>query len=201
MTKDEFALFASALKTYYPREDLFPNKQALELWFRQLEDIPYNVACNVLNSWVSLNRYSPSIADIRENSVNLVYGRVPEWGEAWGEVVEALGRFGIAGEYRAISYFSPLTLEAVNKLGYRNLCRSNNPSADRANFRDIYESLYAKVKKERQIPCKVLEEAKGLRYVELQPSEIDEKTMQEAEEVSKSIDEIISENIRKMLEG
>ena len=66
MTRIEFATFAMALKTYYPRENLLPNEQALELWFRQLQDISYQVAEVGLHKWVALNKWSPSIADIRE---------------------------------------------------------------------------------------------------------------------------------------
>ena len=43
--KKEFGMFTAALKTYYPREDkLLPNQEAMELWYRQLQDIPYIVA-------------------------------------------------------------------------------------------------------------------------------------------------------------
>ena len=65
MNRKEFALFASALRTYYPREKLLPNEQAMELWFNQLQDIPYKVAELTLNKWVATNKWSPSIADIR----------------------------------------------------------------------------------------------------------------------------------------
>jgi hypothetical protein len=44
MNKKEFAIFASALRTYYPKENLLPNEQAMQLWFNQLSDIPYKVA-------------------------------------------------------------------------------------------------------------------------------------------------------------
>ena len=44
MNKKEFATFTMALKTYYPRENLLPNEQAREVWFSQLQDIPFEVA-------------------------------------------------------------------------------------------------------------------------------------------------------------
>ena len=34
MNKQEFSLFTMALKTYYPRENLLPNTQAMELWYQ-----------------------------------------------------------------------------------------------------------------------------------------------------------------------
>lgn len=200
MTKEEFAVFASALKTYYPREALFPNKQALELWYLQLSDIPYNVAENVLNSWVALNKYSPAISDLREQAFDLMYGKIPDWGEAWGEVVSALGRFGIAGEYRAMSTFGKYTLEAVNRIGYRNLCRSSNQATDRANFRDIYEHIAGQARRERLIPQPVREEAERLYLGESDPVGIEEQESHE-NDGNRDIGEIIAENLRRALGG
>ena len=66
MDRKEFGQFAMALKTYFPRESLLPNTQAMELWYRQLEDIDYKHAEGALNRWVRESKWSPTIADIRE---------------------------------------------------------------------------------------------------------------------------------------
>lgn len=65
MTKQEFALFAMALKTYYPKEQLLPNEQAMELWYRQVKDIPYAIAEMALQKWVSSNKWSPTICELK----------------------------------------------------------------------------------------------------------------------------------------
>lgn len=66
MTKQEFGKFAMAMKTYYPRESsLLPNNQTMELWFRQLNDLDYITAERALNNWVKVNKWSPTIAEIR----------------------------------------------------------------------------------------------------------------------------------------
>jgi hypothetical protein len=64
MDKKEFATFAMALKTYYPRETLLPNTQAMELWYKQLQGIPLVVAQIALEKWVATNKWSPSISDL-----------------------------------------------------------------------------------------------------------------------------------------
>lgn len=74
MTREEFGVFSSALKTYYPKETLLPNKAAMELWYRQLQDIPYQIAESALNKWVATNKWSPSIADIRQISSWIING-------------------------------------------------------------------------------------------------------------------------------
>lgn len=152
MNKKEFATFAMALKTYYPRENLLPNDKAMELWFFQLQDIPYQVAEAGLNKWVSLNKWSPSIADIRQMTSEIEHGELPNWGEAWQEVSKAIRNYGSYRPKEAMDSLSPLTKKVVERMGYTNLCMSENPSHERANFRMIYENLAEREKKDAQMP-------------------------------------------------
>lgn len=150
MDKKEFAFFASALRTYYSKENLLPNSQAMELWFRQLMDIPYPVAEVTLNKWVATNKWSPSIAEIRELATEIQNGKLPDWGEAWEETCKAISRYGFYRPKEALESLRPLTRETVNRLGFSNLCMSENPTADRANFRTCYE-IVAKREQQAQI--------------------------------------------------
>lgn len=150
MDKKEFALFASALRTYYSKENLLPNSQAMELWFRQLMDIPYPVAEATLNKWVATNKWSPSIAEIRELAAEIQNGKLPDWGEAWEETCKAISRYGYYRPKEALASLSPLTRKTVDRLGFTNLCLSENPTADRANFRQCYE-IVAKREQEAQV--------------------------------------------------
>lgn len=152
MTKHEFAIFASALRTFYPRENLLPNRQAMELWFNQLSDIPYEIAEASLQRWVSVNKWSPSIAEIRETAAFVQCGDIPDWGEAWEEVLRAIKRYGSYNEGAALESMSELTRTCVKRLGFKNICISENIAADRANFRMIYESVAEKKKREQQTP-------------------------------------------------
>lgn len=152
MDKREFAVFASALKTYYPREQLLPNEQSMALWYAQLKDIPYKVAEVVLHKWVATNKWSPSIADIREQATALVTEETPDWSEGWNEVLRAISRHGMYNIPEALNSLSGLTRECVERLGFRNLCLSENPTADRANFRIMYERLYQRKKTDETLP-------------------------------------------------
>lgn len=152
MNKKEFALFASALRTYYPKEKLLPNEQAIELWFNQLQDIPYNVAEVTLNKWVATNKWSPSIADIREQATALTQGEAKEWGDAWQEVLKAISYYGSYREDDALASFDPTTRQVVKRLGFRNLCFSEEIQVERANFRMIYEQQLERDKQNAQLP-------------------------------------------------
>lgn len=151
MDKKEFSTFAMALKTYYPKEQLLPNQQAMELWYRELQDIPYQVAEAGLRQWVSTNKWSPSIADIREMTSTIQNGSIPDWGEGWEQVLMAIRRYGSYRETEALQSMDEMTRTCVKRLGFRNICMSENINQDRANFRMIYEQLQERKKKEQQV--------------------------------------------------
>lgn len=163
MTKREFGLFAAAIRTYYPRENILPNEQAHDLWFRQLQDVPYPVAEAVLAKWVATNKWSPSIADIRDGVAEIQNGGpAPDWGEAWDQAMNAIRRFGSYDEDGALASLPPLTRETVRRLGYKSLCWSENQVADRANFRQVYEILSKRKVETDKIPLPVRETLKAL---------------------------------------
>lgn len=151
MTKSEFAKFAMALRTYYPKEKLLPSEQAMDLWLYQLEDIPYDVAVAVLNEWVALNKWSPSIADIREMATSIRLGDMPSWGDAWEEVLKAIRQYGLYRADEAVNSLAPTAQKAIKRIGFTNICLSDNLTADRANFRQIYEAIAEREKKEAQL--------------------------------------------------
>ena len=152
MDKNEFSMFSMALKTYYPRENLLPNTQAMELWFKQLQDIPYQVAEAALNKWVAVNKWSPSIADIRAEAAEIKNGEAPDWGEGWESVLDAIRRYGSYRVDEAMASFEPVTRRCVERIGFLNICQSENIAVDRANFRTLYEQLAEKAQKHRQMP-------------------------------------------------
>ena len=163
MTKREFGIFAAAIRTYYPRENILPNEQAHDLWFRQLQDIPFPVAEAILAKWVATNKWSPSIADIRDSMAEIQNGGpADDWGEAWDQAMTAIRRFGSYDEDGALASLPPLTRETVRRLGYKSLCWSENQVADRANFRQVYEILSKRKVETDKIPLPVRETLKAL---------------------------------------
>lgn len=167
MDKKEFGLFASAIRTYYPREQILPNQQAMELWFRQLQDIPYQIAEASLNKWVAINKWSPSIADIREMAASVKNGDIPDWGDGWEQVIMAIRKFGSYRIPEAMDSFDPITRQCVERLGFRNICMSENIAADRANFRMIFEQLAERKQKEAQIPVTLSNLIESIRTEQL----------------------------------
>lgn len=124
----------------------------MQLWYNQLRDIPYKVAETVLNKWVAIEKWSPSISDIRQLTSELLNGEPTDWGDGWEQVEKAIRRYGIYREAEALESLDDLTRQTVKRLGFKNICLSENQQADRANFRMIYEQLAERKIKDAQIP-------------------------------------------------
>ena len=153
MDKREFAIFADAIKTYFPKEkNLLPNNRAMELWFDQLCDIPYNVAQIVLKKWVAVSEWSPTIADIRKGAAEITSEPVKDWGEAWLEVKKQIQRYGHTNPRAALEALDETTAKVVRQLGYLNLCMSDNESVSRANFRNVYEREAERAEQSARLP-------------------------------------------------
>ncbi|MBR5094111.1 MAG: hypothetical protein IK095_03365 [Oscillospiraceae bacterium] len=151
MEKREFAVWAAALQTYFPRYEILPNAQAMGLWYQELQDIPAEVLTAALRKWVTTERFPPSIAELRALCADLVQGPPPDWGAAWREVVHAIGRYGDRVE-DAYAHMSPLTRRTVESIGYRDICMSENTEIIRAQFRQVYQIVAQREKEDRQIP-------------------------------------------------
>lgn len=141
MNKQEFSLFASALRTYYPKENILPNEHAMSLWYQSLEDIEYSTACAVLGKWVMTNKWSPSIAEIREQCISANAPERKDWSEGWADVLLAVRKYGWAREKEALDSLDPVTSETCRRIGWMNICASENLSVERASFRTIYETM------------------------------------------------------------
>lgn len=151
MDRREFKIIVNALRTYYNKEQLLPNEQAMELWYRELQDIPYNVAEAALRKWVSTNKWSPSIAEIREIASEITHEEIPDWTEGWERCCRAISKYGFYRQKEAMESLDPLTRECVKRLGFNQLCMSENVAADRANFRTCYEALAKRKKIDQQM--------------------------------------------------
>ncbi len=142
MEFSEFAKLAKAMKAVYTQPNFLPNDFAMKLWHNMLKDIPYDIACVAVENYIATNRYAPTIADIRAYAVQMIMPQVSNWSEAWGNVLFAITAYGAWDEKTALGYLKeadPIAERVVKRLGWKELCASENLIADRANFRDAYE--------------------------------------------------------------
>ena len=165
MTKEEFGKIAAALKTYYTTDNFLPNKAAVELWYYQLKDLDYQLIQAAVNKWVAINKWQPSIAELREMAMNIKDGKIPSWSEAWEEVMTAIHKYGIYATPEALERMRPLTRQAVARIGFNNICicKSENIGIEMSHFRRIYEAMSRETEIERALPDRLQEQIKELQ--------------------------------------
>lgn len=152
MTFEEFGVIAKAIRQYYPKETIMPTPESVALWFEELKDLDATVTKTAIRKWVSTNKWSPSIAELREAVNKITQPKIKDWSEAFEEARQAIRRFGWYNPKDALDSLDELTRETVRRMGYHDMCMSENHASDRANFRDIYNTLAERKKQERQIP-------------------------------------------------
>lgn len=152
MTKDEFKILAKGLKAVYTYPSFLPDADALNVWYSLLQDLPYEV-CNVaIQKYMMTETEVPTIASIRNLCTSVVAGDKPLWSDGWDEVMRAMRRYGSYNEVEALESMSEITRQCVRRLGYQNLCRSENIGVDRGNFRMIFEQVANREYEKAKLP-------------------------------------------------
>ena len=67
MTKDEFKIIAKSLRSAYRQNDFLNTGEALDMWYRMLEDLEYKYAIKATENHIKSSVYPPSISDIRHS--------------------------------------------------------------------------------------------------------------------------------------
>ena len=87
------------------------------------------------------NKFKPTVAELREIYTDLVSPVLSDWSEGWEKVSKAIGHYGMYQEAAAMESFDEVTREVVKRLGFQNICLSENIVADRARFAEIYQDI------------------------------------------------------------
>lgn len=162
MDKNEFSIWAAALRTYFPRYNMLPNAEAMDLWYQELKDLPYEVAASALRKWTNQEKWPPSIAEIRAYAGELVNGPAPDWGEGWQEVQRAIRRYGWSREKEAMESLSPSARTAAQRIGWMDICCSENIETLRAQFRQVYQVIVEREHRDALIAPAVKEMISGI---------------------------------------
>lgn len=168
MTREEFTVLCKGMKAVYPQPTFLPDADAYKVWYSLLQDLDYTIAQVAVQKYMLTNKFPPSVADIRECAVLVRTGDKKTWSEGWEEVMKAIRHFGSYREEEALESMSDLTRNVVRRLGFRNLCMSGNVTADRANFRAIYEQMAEKEHTTKQIQPKLSKLIESIQQTEQQ---------------------------------
>jgi len=129
-----------------------PSAFTPEIYYQTLGDIPTEeLRAAVLHCVTESGRaFAPTVGEIRGAVAELrsFATNVPSPFRAWQEVIE---QFSLTGSYGTPVFSHPVIERAVKTLGWRNLCMSENQTADRARFLQCYEQLLARATKEEML--------------------------------------------------
>lgn len=152
MNAQEFSTIAMAIRSAWPNANLMLDDKAKDVWYTMLADLDYNTCLVAIKEHMSTCRFAPSIAELRERCSNVTSVPVQSWSDAWGDVMSAIRFCGMYREEDALGRLDEITRKCVQRLGFKNLCTSENVTADRANFRMAYEQEQKAAKEYRQLP-------------------------------------------------
>ena len=158
MLYDEFIKLAKGMKSIWTKQDFLPDKEAIAMWYSLLKDLPYESASVAIQKYAMTHKFPPTPADIREQVVSIGDESV-DWGEAWGNVLKAVSKYGYMNESDALGSMDELTRTIVQRIGWQNICQSDidEQTAIRANFRMMYEQSQGKERENAQLPTELKE--------------------------------------------
>lgn len=152
MDKQQFAALAIGIKSAYPASKILEDNASMDFWYMMLKDISYEIAENAVMEHICTNIYPPNIAEIRKLCLERCQRQILSFDEAWGVVQKAISTYGWYHPQKAFATMDELTLSVVKNLGWSKLCQSENPTADRANFREAYEAKAKATQNSNQLP-------------------------------------------------
>lgn len=110
-------------------------------WHLLLADVQYHAAeaalAVVLASAATAGKI-PGPELVRRTLTDAAFGERRPGGDAWGDVGQAVRRYGI---YRTPVFSDQLVARAVAAMGWAAICNSENAVADRARFIELYDQL------------------------------------------------------------
>lgn len=167
MTAKQFEKISKGITTAFPWANLFPSQEAVEIWYRKLGDIPYDVMTAVVNRWIETKTSPPTIAALRAEADIVVNGLPPTWADGWEQVQKAIGRYGYMQQEAALASMDEVTAETVRRIGWQQICESENVDALRANFRMVYETMSRRAQEGRMISAGTQHKLDSVRSVPL----------------------------------
>lgn len=136
----------AVLTAAFPTNKVGP--ETLKIYSLTLSDIPLDVLEAATLQIITTAKFFPAVSEIRDAATSIMLGlnKIPSAFEAWEEVQEQISKCGDYYRYQIAidtpEYSNPIIAKAVDVMGYRVLCESENIVADRAHFFRVYDSLF-----------------------------------------------------------
>ena len=152
MKFEQFKVLVKGMKAVYTSPNFLPDADSVKIWYELLKDLPYELANIAIQRHMATNKFPPTVAEIRAAAVESVY-RPVDWSDGWEQFRKAVSKYGYYQQEAALNSLDDLTRRVVKRLGWKQLCESENQMQDRANFRMIYEQEQQREEEKAALPA------------------------------------------------
>ena len=155
MTRDEFKILVKGMKAAYTTPSFIPDKDAFEIWYGLLSDIPYEVASAATKSYMMTETKIPAPADIRNKAMMLSKNNELNEIEAWTLVSKAL-RNGYYGAEEEFAKLPPIVQKAVGSPAQLRMWATTDESSVESvissNFMRTYKAEVKRAEEYARLP-------------------------------------------------
>lgn len=151
MKLETFMKYMAALSMNYSKDFFNPkDKDQRDIWYNMLKDIPDDIFAKGIVKLMSIEVFTPKIADIRRYCAEVAAPILVDDTEAWGLVTEAIRKYGYMREQEAIQSLPKTVREAVMRVGgYQCICSAENTGVIRGQFNKVMEAINTRDKTAR----------------------------------------------------
>lgn len=140
----DFAQIAAKIRVIYPTFLPADNDAAFEIWYDLFKGYDIREVMPLVDNHLRTSVYPPTPADIiPKPKVQAI-----DANKAWREVLSAVGHFGIYRELEAMDSLPDDVREAVEDVGFRNICMATEAEAKKMftqAYKENKEKSYALV--------------------------------------------------------
>lgn len=150
MLPSEMARILAVVSAAYPTFEVDEIRH--RVWMETLGDLDYQLASMAVKRHITLSKWSPSVAEIRENAAALSNPEQLTGSEAWGELMGAVRKYGYYAEVTGLASLSPETERVARQLGWRDINMCTEIEVMRGQFLRMYQQLQDRVAKGITLP-------------------------------------------------
>lgn len=142
MNKEEFVKIMTYLGVAYGKQF---NKEELTVWYSIFYKVNIDVFKIAIRSLIEKSKFLPSISELKNEILKLENPELKLDAEIeWGEVLNAIKKFGYYQSKEALESLKPYTRKIVEKIGFQKICLSENINWERKNFIETFNAFKKK---------------------------------------------------------
>lgn len=142
MTKEETVVAISLIASLYP--NWVPTKDTITVFHELLKDLNGELVISSIKVLLQTSEKQPTVASIRKQVLSTMGVLPKSRAEAWEEVRLAIKKYGRDGFQLYIEDATEVCLKAVETIGWKELCVTENVDITRAHFWKAYDELVEK---------------------------------------------------------